>query len=75
MPCVRDGRIYGRGAYDMKGSLAAIMIAAREAKKLKLHGDVIIAAVADEEVASSKRLGTDVAYNWLFFGVCSAPLR
>ncbi|HEY8798940.1 MAG TPA: ArgE/DapE family deacylase [Candidatus Dormibacteraeota bacterium] len=51
-PVVREGRVYGRGAYDMKGSLAAIMIAAREAKKLKLHGDLIVAAVADEEVAS-----------------------
>jgi acetylornithine deacetylase len=51
-PSIRDGRIYGRGAYDMKGSLAAIMIAAREAKKLNLHGDLIVAAVADEEVAS-----------------------
>lgn len=51
-PVLHDGRIYGRGAYDMKGSLAAIMIAAREAKKLKLQGDVIVAAVADEEVAS-----------------------
>src|SRR5712692_6845578 len=30
-PVVADGRIYGRGAYDMKGSLAAVMIAAREA--------------------------------------------
>jgi acetylornithine deacetylase len=49
---VEDGRLYGRGSYDMKGSLAAIMIAAREAKKLKLHGDLIVAAVADEEVAS-----------------------
>jgi acetylornithine deacetylase len=52
IPVVRDGRVYWRGAYDMKGSLAAIMIAAREARKLKLHGDVIVAAVADEEVAS-----------------------
>ena len=54
-PVVREGRIYGRGAYDMKGSLAAIMIAAREARELGLRGDLIIAAVADEEVAS---LGT-----------------
>jgi acetylornithine deacetylase len=67
VPCVRNGRIYGRGAYDMKGSLAAIMIAAREAKKLKLHGDVIVAAVADEEVASVgtsavlKRIEADAA--------------
>jgi acetylornithine deacetylase len=55
-PVVKAGRIYGRGAYDMKGSLAAIMIAAREAGKLRLRGDLIIAAVADEEVAS---LGTN----------------
>jgi len=66
-PYVRDGRIYGRGAYDMKGSLATIMIAAREAKKLTLHGDVIVAAVADEEVASVgtsavlKRIEADAA--------------
>jgi acetylornithine deacetylase len=55
LPVVAKGRIYGRGAYDMKGSLAAIMIAAREAKKLRLRGDLMVAAVADEEVAS---LGT-----------------
>lgn len=54
-PAVRDGRIYGRGAYDMKGSLAAIMMTAREAAKKGLKGDLIIAAVSDEEVAS---LGT-----------------
>ena len=54
-PVVRDGRVYGRGAYDMKASLAAIMIAAREAIRLRLRGDLIVTAVADEEVAS---LGT-----------------
>jgi acetylornithine deacetylase/succinyl-diaminopimelate desuccinylase family protein len=52
VPVVKDGRIYGRGAYDMKGSLAAIMLVAREARRLGLRGDLIIAAVADEEVAS-----------------------
>jgi acetylornithine deacetylase len=51
-PVVADGRVYGRGAYDMKGSLAAIMIAAREAKGVGLKGDLMVAAVADEEVAS-----------------------
>jgi acetylornithine deacetylase len=66
-PVVRNGRIYGRGAYDMKGSLAAIMVAAREATKLKLRGDVVVAAVADEEVASVgtaavlKRIEADAA--------------
>jgi acetylornithine deacetylase len=52
-PVVSEGRVHGRGAYDMKGSLAAIMVAAREAKKLALRGDVIVTAVADEEVAST----------------------
>ena len=51
-PAVRNGRLYGRGAYDMKGSLAAIMLAAQKAAGMGLRGDVIVAAVADEEVAS-----------------------
>lgn len=51
-PRVEPGRVYGRGAYDMKGSLAAIMVAAKEAQNLGLRGDLIVTAVADEEVAS-----------------------
>lgn len=46
-----DGKLYGRGAYDMKGGLAACMIAAAAARKLPLRGDVIFTAVADEEFA------------------------
>jgi acetylornithine deacetylase len=54
---IRDGKLYGRGAYDMKGSLAACMSAAKALKEagLALRGDVIVAAVADEEYGS---LGT-----------------
>jgi acetylornithine deacetylase len=51
-PVVRDGRLYGRGAYDMKASLAACMLAARRLAAEELSGDVIVAAVADEEYAS-----------------------
>ena len=47
-----DGRLYGRGAYDMKGSLAACMLAAAAVKRRGLRGDVIVTAVSDEEVAS-----------------------
>ena len=49
----RDGdRLYGRGAYDMKAGVAAALIAAREASRRGLAGDVVVAAVADEEHAS-----------------------
>jgi acetylornithine deacetylase len=53
---VEDGRLYGRGSYDMKGALAAAMLAVADAAALGLSGDVILTAVADEEVAS---LGTE----------------
>lgn len=51
-PRVEDCRLYGRGAYDMKGSLAAIMLAGAEAAQAGLRGDVLVAAVVDEEVFS-----------------------
>ncbi|MGH3052238.1 MAG: M20/M25/M40 family metallo-hydrolase [Gaiellaceae bacterium] len=51
-PMVSDGRLYGRGAYDMKASLAAIMLAGARARERGLRGDVFITAVCDEEVAS-----------------------
>jgi acetylornithine deacetylase len=49
---VADGRLYGRGSLDMKGSLAAIMLAGRDAARRGLQGDVVVAAVADEEAGS-----------------------
>jgi acetylornithine deacetylase len=51
-PHARDGRLYGRGGYDMKGGVAACMLAAAAAARAELSGDVIVSAVADEEHSS-----------------------
>jgi acetylornithine deacetylase len=55
---VKEGRLYGRGAQDMKGSLAAMMAAVKALKEhnFELRGDVLLTAVADEEYAS---IGTE----------------
>jgi acetylornithine deacetylase len=58
VPRAEDGRLYGRGAYDMKSGLAACLVAAVEAKARSLRGDVVVAGVVDEEVAS---IGTQSA--------------
>ena len=51
---VRDGKLYGRGSYDMKGSLASCLAAIKALQDagVGLAGDLYLAAVADEEHAS-----------------------
>jgi acetylornithine deacetylase len=51
-PRLEGDRLHGRGSYDMKGGVAAALVACRRAAALGLAGDVVVAAVADEEHAS-----------------------
>jgi acetylornithine deacetylase/succinyl-diaminopimelate desuccinylase family protein len=46
---LRDGRVYGRGASDMKGGLAAALVALVALRGAGLSGPVELAAVVDEE--------------------------
>jgi len=54
---IGGNRLFGRGAHDMKGSLAACMGAAKALVDAgaRLRGDLVVAGVADEEYGS---LGT-----------------
>ena len=49
-PEIKGDRLYGRGACDMKGPLAATMIAARNIDASKLKEPVYVVVTADEEI-------------------------
>ncbi|MFI0480537.1 M20/M25/M40 family metallo-hydrolase [Actinomadura sp. 9N215] len=59
---IRDGRLYGRGACDAKGPLAAFMLATAELAEASAAGEpppfgVVLAGVMDEEHAYQGVLG------------------
>ena len=66
---IRDGRMYGRGTYDMKGGVAACVAAVKAIVDSgnALAGDLVFVGAADEEVASIgmsevlKHVGADAA--------------
>lgn len=57
-PTIADGKLYGRGAYDMKGGLASILgcVMALQANNFQPKGDIILGFVTDEEYIS---IGTE----------------
>jgi succinyl-diaminopimelate desuccinylase len=49
-PSIRDGQLYGRGAADMKGALAAMVVAAEEfAAESRANGSLAFLITSDEE--------------------------
>lgn len=49
---VTSGRLYGRGASDMKGGVAGLVVAAERLAAADVPGVIVVALVADEEDAS-----------------------
>jgi acetylornithine deacetylase len=52
-PVIRDGNLYGRGSCDMKGGVAAMCAAAVHAADAGIAGEIVVAAVTDEEWQSA----------------------
>lgn len=51
-PNIEENRVYGRGSCDMKGGLAAVLIAAIALAETGINGKLILALVCDEEYGS-----------------------
>jgi acetylornithine deacetylase len=51
-PRMEDGRVYGRGSYDMKCGVAALLAAGAALQEFGVGGTVLLALVADEEYTS-----------------------
>lgn len=55
-PRVANGRVYGRGASDMKGSIAALLLALEAVKDKPLKYDTSVMITTDEEVGQADQL-------------------
>jgi succinyl-diaminopimelate desuccinylase len=65
-PFVRDGKLFGRGAVDMKAGVAACMLALKKAAQSKKKQDIGLMIVSDEEVSGEDGTG----YLVLWWGLC-----
>lgn len=65
----RDGRIFGRGASDMKGGLATALVALAALRGTTLAGPVELAAVVDEE-ETGKGIRAYIAANQQRYAGC-----
>jgi acetylornithine deacetylase len=72
---VRDGFLYGRGANDMKGALAAFVhvLECLRAEGVRLRGDVIVAANSEEESSGAGSLRVAERGVKADAGICGEP--
>jgi len=68
---IKNGMIYGRGAGDMKGGLAALIWAAKVIidNEIDLKGDLFVESVVGEESGEGQTIGAQAAIN----RGCKAP--
>ncbi|GAB4426984.1 MAG: M20/M25/M40 family metallo-hydrolase [Chloroflexi bacterium OHK40] len=73
-PTLREGRIYGRGAQDMKGSCAVMLRLIRDLAALPERPDVGFQFVTDEEIGGAEGTGRLLREGWRCgFMLCLEP--
>jgi succinyl-diaminopimelate desuccinylase len=55
-PRVEDGKIYGRGAADMKGAIAALLLGLEMAREEPWRFDVSVMVTTDEEITQASQI-------------------
>ncbi|MBT2692589.1 ArgE/DapE family deacylase [Bacillus sp. ISL-55] len=76
VPVEKDGRIYARGAADMKAGVAAMMVAMKELQNQKLGVKIQLQIVSDEEIGGMNCTGYLVENEYRGdFVICSEPTQ
>ncbi|MGH7202823.1 MAG: M20 family metallopeptidase [Candidatus Levyibacteriota bacterium] len=77
VPRIKDGKLFGRGAYDMKAA-AAVMISLFKELAKKITYPLALQLVTDEELADGKgtrsQLDTDIQTDMAIVGECGSNL-
>jgi succinyl-diaminopimelate desuccinylase len=76
VPVEKEGRIYARGAADMKAGVAAMMVAMKELSNQKLGVKIQLQIVSDEEIGGYNCSGYLVENGYRGdFVICSEPTQ
>lgn len=67
---IADGRLWGRGACDMKGAVACMTLAAADAAEQGFDGTLIVSGVVQEEVGGlgARHLAATLPYDLVILG-------